>query len=216
MKEIEGDCGSCDSPGQEPPDTPSLLSICSPLPKNLSSVFIENSSTTLQEKISYLYEDQSFSSKNPFLTILVNFFQSLKVSLRVTAHGTRECIPCGKMETQDSGTVGLVRFFLCFAVCKTKQKRPSKLPLPTNSKRFNRTSSSFPGGQVTFDLKNDGPTLTGAKATFNINLNFPPNQTALSDGQVVWAQNCTINGKLTIAVVSRLLCGQLLALKTEV
>ncbi|XP_056293513.1 premelanosome protein a isoform X2 [Pseudoliparis swirei] len=51
------------------------------------------------------------------------------------------------------------------------------------------------GGEVTFDLKNDAPTLTGASATFNINLNFPPNQTTLSDGQVVWAQNCTINGQ---------------------
>ncbi|KAM9759588.1 premelanosome protein a [Menidia menidia] len=51
------------------------------------------------------------------------------------------------------------------------------------------------GGEVTFDLKNDAPTLTGAKATFSINLNFPPNQTALPDGQVVWARNCTINGR---------------------
>ncbi|XP_042359416.1 premelanosome protein a [Plectropomus leopardus] len=51
------------------------------------------------------------------------------------------------------------------------------------------------GGEVTFDLKSDAPTLTGAKATFNINLNFPPNQTTLTDGQVVWAQNCTINGQ---------------------
>ncbi|XP_059184956.1 premelanosome protein a [Centropristis striata] len=51
------------------------------------------------------------------------------------------------------------------------------------------------GGEVTFDLKNDAPTLTGAKATFNINLNFPPNQTTLSDGEVVWARNCTINGQ---------------------
>ncbi|XP_034724461.1 melanocyte protein PMEL-like [Etheostoma cragini] len=51
------------------------------------------------------------------------------------------------------------------------------------------------GGEVTFDLKNDAPTLTGARTTFNINLNFPPNQTALPDGQVVWAQNCTINGQ---------------------
>ncbi|XP_068576369.1 premelanosome protein a [Cebidichthys violaceus] len=51
------------------------------------------------------------------------------------------------------------------------------------------------GGNVTFDLKNDAPTLTGARATFNVNLNFPPNQTTLSDGQVVWAQNCTINGQ---------------------
>ncbi|XP_032365223.1 melanocyte protein PMEL-like isoform X2 [Etheostoma spectabile] len=51
------------------------------------------------------------------------------------------------------------------------------------------------GGEVTFDLKNDAPTLTGARTTFNINLNFPPNQTALPDGQVVWAQNCSINGQ---------------------
>ncbi|KAF7659765.1 hypothetical protein LDENG_00293240 [Lucifuga dentata] len=50
------------------------------------------------------------------------------------------------------------------------------------------------GGVVTFDLKNDAPTLTGAKATFTIQLNFPPNQTMLSDGQVIWARNCTING----------------------
>lgn len=54
--------------------------------------------------------------------------------------------------------------------------------------------SVFEGGQVTFDLKNDGPTLTGARAAFTINLNFPPNQTVLPDGQVVWAQNCTVNG----------------------
>nr|XP_019941857.1 PREDICTED: melanocyte protein PMEL-like [Paralichthys olivaceus] len=51
------------------------------------------------------------------------------------------------------------------------------------------------GGEVTFDLKSDGPTLTGARTTFSINLNFPPNQTTLSDGQVVWARNCTINGQ---------------------
>ncbi|XP_058488698.1 premelanosome protein a [Solea solea] len=51
------------------------------------------------------------------------------------------------------------------------------------------------GGEVTFDVKNDAPTLTGAKTTFNINLNFPPNQTVLTNGQVVWAQNCTINGQ---------------------
>uniref|UniRef100_A0A3Q3VW28 PKD domain-containing protein n=1 Tax=Mola mola TaxID=94237 RepID=A0A3Q3VW28_MOLML len=58
-----------------------------------------------------------------------------------------------------------------------------------------RFRNCWSGGQVTFDLKNDGPTLTGARATFSINLNFPPNQTVLPDGQVVWAQNCTINGQ---------------------
>ncbi|KAG9353429.1 hypothetical protein JZ751_018025 [Albula glossodonta] len=49
-------------------------------------------------------------------------------------------------------------------------------------------------GEVTFDVRNDAPTLTGAKATFSIDLHFPQNQTVLADGQVVWAQNCTING----------------------
>lgn len=51
------------------------------------------------------------------------------------------------------------------------------------------------GGNVTFALKNDAPTLTGAKAGFTINLNFPPNQTVLPGGEVVWANNCTVDGK---------------------
>ncbi|XP_047438190.1 premelanosome protein a isoform X2 [Mugil cephalus] len=58
-----------------------------------------------------------------------------------------------------------------------------------------RFRNCWSGGEVTFDLKNDAPTLTGARATFNINLNFPPNQTVLPDGQVVWAQNCTVDGQ---------------------
>ncbi|KAM9813770.1 premelanosome protein a [Neosynchiropus ocellatus] len=58
-----------------------------------------------------------------------------------------------------------------------------------------RFRNCWSGGEVTFDLKNDAPTLTGARATFNINLNFPPNQTALANGQVVWARNCTVNGR---------------------
>ncbi|KAM7401952.1 hypothetical protein PAMP_017229 [Pampus punctatissimus] len=58
-----------------------------------------------------------------------------------------------------------------------------------------RFRNCWSGGEVTFDLKNDAPTLTGARVNFNINLIFPPNQTVLSDGQVVWARNCTINGQ---------------------
>ncbi|KAG8007911.1 Melanocyte protein PMEL [Nibea albiflora] len=58
-----------------------------------------------------------------------------------------------------------------------------------------RFRNCWTGGEVTFDLKNDAPTLTGARATFSINLNFPPNQTVRSDGQVVWAENCTVNGQ---------------------
>ncbi|KAG7264768.1 hypothetical protein CRUP_007094, partial [Coryphaenoides rupestris] len=50
-------------------------------------------------------------------------------------------------------------------------------------------------GEVAFDVKNDAPTLTGAKATFNIDLRFPPNQTVLPDGQVVWTRNCTVEGR---------------------
>ncbi|KAM3877880.1 premelanosome protein a [Diretmus argenteus] len=58
-----------------------------------------------------------------------------------------------------------------------------------------RFRNCWNGGEVTFELRNDAPTLTGAKATFNIDLRFPPNQTVLPDGQVVWARNCTINGR---------------------
>ncbi|KAM4741804.1 premelanosome protein a [Anableps anableps] len=58
-----------------------------------------------------------------------------------------------------------------------------------------RFRNCWSGGNVTFELKNDAPTLTGAKATFTINLNFPSNQTVLPDGQVVWARNCTVNGR---------------------
>lgn len=47
---------------------------------------------------------------------------------------------------------------------------------------------------MTFSVQNDAPTLTGAKATFFIKINFPQNQTVLPDGQVVWNQNRTDNG----------------------
>lgn len=51
------------------------------------------------------------------------------------------------------------------------------------------------GGDVTFDISNDAPTMAGAKATFSIALRFPGTQTALPDGRVVWSQNCTVNGQ---------------------
>ncbi|XDV52148.1 hypothetical protein PO909_020908 [Leuciscus waleckii] len=57
-----------------------------------------------------------------------------------------------------------------------------------------RYKDCWKGGEVTFKVRSDSPTLTGAKATFNIDVGFPQNQTALPDGQVVWARNCTING----------------------
>uniref|UniRef100_A0A673H9Y9 Melanocyte protein PMEL-like n=1 Tax=Sinocyclocheilus rhinocerous TaxID=307959 RepID=A0A673H9Y9_9TELE len=57
-----------------------------------------------------------------------------------------------------------------------------------------RYRDCWKGGEVTFEVRSDSPTLTGAKATFNIDVGFPQNQTVLPDGQVVWARNCTING----------------------
>ncbi|XP_076866267.1 premelanosome protein a [Brachyhypopomus gauderio] len=57
-----------------------------------------------------------------------------------------------------------------------------------------RYKDCWNGGEVTFDIRNDAPTLTGAKSTFNIDVHPPQNQTVLPDGQVVWARNCTVNG----------------------
>uniref|UniRef100_A0A8C5SDT7 PKD domain-containing protein n=1 Tax=Laticauda laticaudata TaxID=8630 RepID=A0A8C5SDT7_LATLA len=57
-----------------------------------------------------------------------------------------------------------------------------------------RQGNCWRGGNVTFDIGNDAPTLTSAKVTFRITLRFPSNQTALPDGRVVWSQNCIING----------------------
>ncbi|KAF1429574.1 Melanocyte protein PMEL, partial [Spheniscus humboldti] len=50
------------------------------------------------------------------------------------------------------------------------------------------------GGDVTFDISNDSPTMLGAEATFSITLRFPSTQAVLPDGRVVWSQNCTVNG----------------------
>ncbi|XP_056653898.1 melanocyte protein PMEL isoform X2 [Monodelphis domestica] len=50
------------------------------------------------------------------------------------------------------------------------------------------------GGQVTLEVSNDAPTLTGAHVSFSIVLHFPPSQRVLPDGHVIWASNGTING----------------------
>lgn len=139
-----------------------------------------------------------------FYNYYYSFLQIPKVSSQGTAHGIHGCIRCGKTETQDFETVGPVRLsFFFFSVSLLPHHSSSngnkiiiKKTIETLSvwKEWNCVLSLFEGGQVTFDLKNDGPTLTGARASFSINLNFPPNQTVLPDGQVVWAQNCTVNG----------------------
>lgn len=51
-----------------------------------------------------------------------------------------------------------------------------------------------PGGKVTFNVGNDSPTLTGAKVTFTIDLEFPHNQKVQPNGDVVWAEDCIVNG----------------------
>ncbi|XP_007566939.1 premelanosome protein b [Poecilia formosa] len=57
-----------------------------------------------------------------------------------------------------------------------------------------RYEDSWRGGKVIFNVKNDSPTLTGAKVTFTIELEFPHNQEVLPDGSVVWAEDCVANG----------------------
>ncbi|XP_027710854.1 melanocyte protein PMEL isoform X3 [Vombatus ursinus] len=50
------------------------------------------------------------------------------------------------------------------------------------------------GGQVTLEVSNDAPTLTGAHVSFSIILHFPPSQKVLPNGHITWAGNGTING----------------------
>ncbi|XP_066225811.1 melanocyte protein PMEL [Saccopteryx leptura] len=50
------------------------------------------------------------------------------------------------------------------------------------------------GGQVSVKVRNDGPTLIGANASFSISLHFPESQKVLPDGQVIWANDTIING----------------------
>ncbi|XP_028266259.1 premelanosome protein b [Parambassis ranga] len=57
-----------------------------------------------------------------------------------------------------------------------------------------RYKDSWKGGRVTFNVNNDSPTLTGAKVTFTIDLEFPHNQKVQPDGDVVWAEDCVVNG----------------------
>ncbi|KAG7237896.1 hypothetical protein INR49_031689 [Caranx melampygus] len=47
-----------------------------------------------------------------------------------------------------------------------------------------RYKDSWKGGRVTFHVGNDSPTLTGAKVTFTIDLEYPHNQRVTPDGDV--------------------------------
>ncbi|GAA6216735.1 melanocyte protein PMEL-like [Lates japonicus] len=56
-----------------------------------------------------------------------------------------------------------------------------------------RYKEAWKGGRVSFNVGNDSPTLTGAKVTFTIDLEFPHNQRVQPDGDVVWAEDCIVN-----------------------
>lgn len=53
----------------------------------------------------------------------------------------------------------------------------------------------FPGGPVSLKVRNDGPTLVGANVSFSISLHFPESQKVLPDGQVIWANDTSVNGE---------------------
>ncbi|KAM6924365.1 premelanosome protein b [Xenentodon cancila] len=57
-----------------------------------------------------------------------------------------------------------------------------------------RCKESWKGGRVSFNVGNDSPTLTGAKVSFTIDLEFPHTQKAEPGGRVVWAEDCIVNG----------------------
>ncbi|XP_068599175.1 melanocyte protein PMEL-like [Brachionichthys hirsutus] len=57
-----------------------------------------------------------------------------------------------------------------------------------------RFQDSWKGGRMIFNVGNDSPTLTGAKVTFTIDLEFPHRQRERPDGDVVWTEDCVING----------------------
>ncbi|XP_033826073.2 premelanosome protein b [Periophthalmus magnuspinnatus] len=63
-----------------------------------------------------------------------------------------------------------------------------------------RLQQSWKGGKVTFNVANDSPTLTAAKVTFTIDLQFPHSQRVLSPGgEVVWAEDGEHNGTKHVA-----------------
>ncbi|XP_008062212.1 melanocyte protein PMEL isoform X2 [Carlito syrichta] len=78
------------------------------------------------------------------------------------------------------------------------------VPRPLRTKAWNRQlypewtevqgRDCWRGGQVSLKVRNDGPTLVGANASFSIALHFPRSQKVLPDGQVIWANNTIING----------------------
>ncbi|XP_061591141.1 premelanosome protein b [Cololabis saira] len=57
-----------------------------------------------------------------------------------------------------------------------------------------RCKDSWKGGRVSFNVGNDSPTLTGAKVGFTIELEFPHTQRTQPGGNVVWNEDCVVNG----------------------
>ncbi|KAK7909607.1 hypothetical protein WMY93_014291 [Mugilogobius chulae] len=98
-----------------------------------------------------------------------------------------------------------VGFLLLLMVAGTSLAKPKSrfTRFPSwNSKMYpiwregdSRFHDAWKGGKVTFNVENDSPTLTGAKVTFTIELQFPHGQRVLPPGgDVVWAQDGEHNG----------------------
>ncbi|XP_023613714.1 melanocyte protein PMEL, partial [Myotis lucifugus] len=58
----------------------------------------------------------------------------------------------------------------------------------------NQGHDCWRGGPVSLKVRNDGPTLVGANVSFSISLHFPESQKVLPDGQVIWANDTSVNG----------------------
>ncbi|CAL1606306.1 unnamed protein product [Knipowitschia caucasica] len=98
-------------------------------------------------------------------------------------------------------TVGLLLLFVAGTSLAKPKSRFTRFR-SWNSKMYpiwregdTRFHNSWKGGKVSFNVENDSPTLTGAKVTFNIELQFPHGQRVLPPGgEVVWAQDAEKNG----------------------
>lgn len=112
---------------------------------------------------------------------VVSFCQSPKVASSVIRHGTPGCIRSGRTETRDTKTPGKVDHWSDWRLRAGPDGcLSSRLPV---------------GGRVIFNVANDSPTLTGAKVTFTISLEFPHSQKVLPNGDVVWAEDGVLNGE---------------------
>ncbi|MEJ1277341.1 premelanosome protein [Cricetulus griseus] len=85
---------------------------------------------------------------------------------------------------------------------------PRRCPLPLFVLSALLAVGAVEGGPVSLKVRNDGPTLIGANASFSITLHFPESQKVLPDGQVIWTNNTIVNDASPSLLLSRKLSGQ--------